>query len=53
MFEAIWNALDFWQRFGVIMLGVMIPVGAVAQVLLDRDVWALQWSEMKRKFHKN
>lgn len=52
MFEAIWNALDFWQRFGVVMLAVMIPVGAIAQVLLDRDAWPLLWAELKRRWSK-
>lgn len=37
MFEAIWSALDFWQRFGVIMLAVMIPVGIVVETILNRE----------------
>ena len=52
MIEAIWSALDFWQRFGVVMLAVLIPVGIVAQVLLDRDVWPLYWSELKKRWCK-
>ena len=43
MFEAIWSALDFWQRFGVVMLAVMIPVGAIVQAILDSDV--RRWSK--------
>ena len=46
MFEGIWNALDLWQRFEVIMLTGVIVVGIVAQVWLNR-------SELKRKFKKN
>ena len=37
MIEAIWGALDFWQRFGVIMLAVMIPVGIIAETILNRE----------------
>ena len=37
MIEAIWSALDFWQRFGVIMLAVMIPVGIVVETILNRE----------------
>lgn len=36
MFEAIWNALDFWQRFGVVMLAVMIPVGVIVEMVAMR-----------------
>ena len=43
MFEAIWSALDFWQRFGVVMLAVMIPVGVIAELILNRDV--RRWSK--------
>lgn len=37
MIEAIWNALDFWQRFGVIMLAVLIPVGIVVELIIKGE----------------
>ena len=37
MIEAIWGALDFWQRFGVIMLSVMIPVGIIVEIILKGE----------------
>ena len=37
MIEAIWSALDFWQRFGVIMLAVMIPVGIIVEIILKGE----------------
>ena len=36
MIEMIWSALDFWQRFGVIVLGVMIPVGLIAEAVIKK-----------------
>ena len=37
MIETIWSALDFWQRFGVVMLAVMIPVGIVVELIENRE----------------
>lgn len=37
MFEAILNALDFWQRFGVVMLAVMIPVGIIVEAMIRKQ----------------
>ena len=39
MIEAIWNALDFWQRCGVIVLAVAIPVGIVIETIANRDIY--------------
>ncbi len=37
MMEAIWSALDFWQRFGVIMLAVLIPVGIIVELIIKGE----------------
>ncbi len=39
MIEAIWSALDFWQRCGVVMLAVMIPVGIVVETIANREMY--------------
>ena len=48
MFEAIWSALDFWQRFGVIVLTLNIPIGIVL-FIDDRGGW-IYIDDLKRKF---
>ncbi len=48
MIEAIWNALDFWQRIGVWMLIACIPIG----IYLHIDScggWTLYWAEKRRE----
>ena len=36
MFEAIWSALDSWQRFEAVVLVGVIVVGIVAMLILNR-----------------
>lgn len=37
MIETLWSALDFWQRFGVIVMAVLIPLGIAAELIDKRE----------------
>jgi hypothetical protein len=38
MFEAIWSALDCWQRLEAVVLMSVIVVGSILMLILNRDV---------------
>ena len=48
MIEAIWNALDFWQKVGVFILIANIPIGIVLHIE-NCGGWTLYWAEKRRE----
>lgn len=49
----IWSALDFWQKVGIVSFAVFIPIGIIAEMIMNRDLRAIYRADKRKKREGN